>query len=198
MAATDGHRMHVAEGIQSFDDETLIDAQSAIAIRDSVKASDADWVMARKWKNTLEISIEGPLLDVLLTAKAVEGTFPPYQQIIKGHEHSYELDAAMLRESLQTAMKVIRAKADKNGSHDVELRANGDLRVSTPVGFREVLELTRGAKPEHHAGVNPLYLVDAIRGADGPVRIGYGDDELDAIEITPKQGRLAVVMPVRI
>ena len=76
------------------------------------------------------------------------------------------------------------------------MHANGDLRVKTD-GFHEVLELASGAEPEFHAGVNPAYMIDALRGATGACTIDYGE-KLDGVGVRTGEDFLAVVMPMRI
>jgi hypothetical protein len=70
------------------------------------------------------------------------------------------------------------------------------LRVKTD-GFSEVLELESGADPEFHGGVNPAYMIDALRGASGICEIGYGE-KLEGIGVKVKEDLLAVVMPMRV
>jgi DNA polymerase III sliding clamp (beta) subunit (PCNA family) len=201
LVATDGHRLHMAEDIDSFDkEEVLVDAGTAVALKDAIKQTDADWVMARYLKGnspTVEFSIEGPLLDVFVVANPVEAKFPPFRQVIPRHSASFEVDSGPLRDSLQTAIKIIKAKGYDPGAKGVEVKVNGDLRLATEAGFREILELSKTADPEFKFGANPVYLVDALRGANGDVSVNYEGTGLGAVSIRADEDLLAVVMPQR-
>ena len=200
MVATDGHRMHRADNIESFGEhEVIVDAGTAIALKDAIKSTDADYVRARHFDDSerlIEWSIEGPKLDALIVAKPIRAQFPPYKKVIPNNSNSYSVDCSAFRESITTAHKMLKASGADMGTKGVEIHANGDLRVKTD-GFQEVLELASGADPEFHGGVNPAYMIDALRGANGLCKIDYGD-KLDGIGISTGDDFLAVVMTMRI
>jgi DNA polymerase III sliding clamp (beta) subunit (PCNA family) len=201
LVTTDGHRLHLSDGVESFGErEVLIDGGTAIALKDSIKLTDADYVRARHWNGgdgTLEFSIEGPRIDALIVSKGVGAAFPPYKNIVPGNQSHYKVDPGPFRDSLQTALKLIKAKGRDPSITGVEMHANGDLRVTTDIGFREVIELSQTADPECHLGANPAYLIDALRGATGTCQVEYGE-VLDPIGIRTGETFYAVVMPMRI
>jgi DNA polymerase-3 subunit beta len=200
MVATDGHRMHKVDDVESFGDrEVIVDAGTAIALKDAIKVTEADYVRARHWEEnggTIEWSIEGPRLDALIVSKPITAQFPPYRQVIPKNPNSYSVDSSALRESIATAQKILKASGADANTKGVEMHANGDLRIATDT-FREVLELAETATPEFHGGVNPAYMLDALRGANGLCRIDYGE-ALDGIGVRTGEDFLAVVMPMRI
>ena len=200
MVATDGHRMHKVDNIESFGEhEVIVDAGTAIAIKDAIKVTEADYIRARHWcgsDGTIEWSIEGPRLDALIISKPITAQFPPYKQVIPKNADSYSVDASALRESVTTAHKMLKAAGVDGSIKGVEMHANGDLRITTD-SFSEVLELASGADPEFRGGVNPVYIIDALRGAHGLCKIEYGT-ELDAIAVRTGDDFMAVVMPMRI
>jgi DNA polymerase III sliding clamp (beta) subunit (PCNA family) len=201
LVTTDGHRMHKADNIESFGENTvLVDAGTAIAIKDAIKTTDADYVRARRFDGPgkyVEWSIEGPRLDALILAKPVEASFPRHQAVIPKNPESFQVESGPLRESLETATKLLKAKKCDPTYKGVEMHANGDLRITTDNGFKEVIALVKGATPEHHGGVNPRYVVDALRGVTGVAQIEYGTG-LDPIAVRACDDLLAVVMPLRI
>ncbi len=200
MVATDGHRMHKVDNVESFGEhEVIVDAGTAIALKDAIKITEADYVRARHWKEnegTIEWSIEGPRLDALIISKPITAEFPPYKQVSPKNSNSYSVDSAALRESITTAHKMLKASGADTNTKGVEMHANGDLRIATDA-FSERLELASGADPEFHGGVNPVYIIDALRGANGLCTIDYGT-ELDGIGVRTGEDFLAVVMPMRI
>lgn len=198
LITTDGHRLHMVDNIECFGEDVIVDGGTAVALKDAIRATEADFVRARYWDNmTLEFSIEGPKLDALIISKPIESTFPPYRAILPKSKTFYKLDSGPFRESLETARKVLKANGVDVGTKGIEMHANGDLRLVTDVGFCEVLELSQTADPEHHVGANPTYLIDALRGANGTCQIEYGDP-LDPIGIRTGEDFYAVVMPQRI
>jgi DNA polymerase III sliding clamp (beta) subunit (PCNA family) len=200
MVATDGHRMHKVGRVESFGNhEVIVDAATAIAIKDAIKQTEADYVRARHFEGSgglVEWSIEGPRLDALIVAKPISAQFPPYRQVIPTTPHSFAVDAEALRASVTTASKMLKASGANRDTKGVEMHANGDLRVKTD-GFNEVLELAAKCDPEFHGGVNPSYMIDALRGAFGRCTIEYGD-KLSGIAVYTGPDFMAVVMPMRI
>jgi DNA polymerase-3 subunit beta len=200
MVATDGHRMHKVDNVESFGEhEVIVDAGTAIALKDAIKQTEADYVRARYFDGSeglVEWSIEGPRLDALIVAKPIKAQFPPYKQVIPKAPNSYSVDSSALRESITTAHKMLKASGADSNTKGVEMHANGDLRVKTD-GFNEVLELASGADPEFHGGLNPAYMIDALRGANGICTIDYGE-KLDGISVRTGEDFMAVVMPMRI
>lgn len=201
LIATDGHRMHIAEGIDSPSLEGVsVDLGTAVALKSAIKQTGAADVQGSHYVDgtgLLEFSVEGSELKVLIRSKPVESGFPPYEVVLPRNTEHYSVDCDLFRESMQTALKIIKAKGF-DPFKGVELHANGDLRLISSAGFREVLELSEPAGLEHHAGVNPVYMIDALRGAAGDCRIEYSTGDLDPIGIRTNDDFYAVVMPLRI
>ena len=200
MFATNGHVIHVANAIGGeLDGQTSL--RSANAIVDAVKATDADWVMTRLWTQSskkartqyaaLELSIDGPLMLVLIREHSAQYAGPPIDQLKTGKD-KFTVDAKALGESMSTAYKVLKA-GNNHATKGADMLVNGDLRVATDQ-FSEVLTLAKKATREQALRVNPLYMVNAVKMA-GNVTISYGE-RLEPLFLRAGD-RVAIVMPMK-
>jgi DNA polymerase III sliding clamp (beta) subunit (PCNA family) len=189
VVTTDGHRMHVARDIESFQDGILVPPGAVEALRACLRATEASWAEARRADSLLQVSIEGVFLDAILTSKCADGDFPAWQQVCPSHRRAFEVDAQRWQDSLGAVRKL-----DNCVWVAVHKR---ECRVEIQKLFAEVLPLaTTKNLPESRFAVHPGYLADASAGAHDCVRIEHGEP-LDPIVVRPHSDHFAIVMPKR-
>lgn len=191
MFATNGHVVHVADAIGG-NIGGQVSVTTGRAVLDAAKATGADWVMSRLWGNgrMLELSIEGPLMSVLIKDTDISWHGPPLDALLadRGAE-SCMVDAEALARSMETAAKTMKLHDDQG----VTLRINGDLRVASPV-FSEVIPLAKKGTGDGALCINPAYVRDAAQ-MTGNVELYYGEP---MHPVTIHAGdRTAIVMPMK-
>lgn len=203
LVSTDGHRMHIADDIAGFTDAgdnpmpTTISCHAAIIA--AIKTTKASWVMGRLFGNgVLEMSLDGSDLNVLIYEKTdhhADG-FPPWKNIVPNHQDTYAIGTAAMRDCLVTAVKVAKA-LNVDSRSGVAIHINGSATMSVPnAGFEETVQLAQAATKEITYGVNPDYMIDALKVEDLTAIVHYGD-ELDPI-LVEFDGFRGLVMPCRI
>ncbi len=203
--ATDGHRLHGATSVGGFSSTAPepVTFRSGRAIMAAVKATNARFVMGRLFlgsgekpvRGLVEFSIDGVFLSVMIRERPVDGEYPPVDQVIPTHTDSYTVSRAKFADCLDTAIKVKKASAP-GGDGGVKLLANGVLSVSNN-SFTEVLELLSKAPVEREVGVEPRYMLEALKTDGDVVEVFYGE-ALEPIKVVAGDDLFAVVMPMRI
>jgi hypothetical protein len=96
MVATDGHRMHVARHIPSFAGGPAVLVPSTVAaLQAAIRAAEPSWIMARYVRATpplVQLSLDGVLLDVLITARCGDRDFPPWRAVCPDHKQAFAVD----------------------------------------------------------------------------------------------------------
>lgn len=199
-AATDGHRLHLAERTASLD----------LAAPMIVPGKACGSLLALlKGAEEAQAAVAGGLLHVRVGAarivvKPIDAQYPPIAQVIPEHPRvatfdASELAAAVRRAGLAAgAMSGVLLTVLGDGVVTVE-GTDGDGRRAT-----DEVECV-GAGPEMAIRVQPSYLLDAI-AAVGSDRVALRlAGSLDPIEVLragddagKERGSLAVVMPLRI
>lgn len=193
IAATDGHRIHVVRDFASFSDcNVIFRAGAAQLASQCVKACQPAWVLARSGESFVELSFEGATMHAVIVTRPIDEKFPPVESVIPSHSDRFVVDVDELRDSMKTALGVMRVKNDGKG---VRLEPNSDLHVRTGAGFREVIKLEVPATKAASFHVDPQYLLDAIAGA-GMVQFEYGK-ALEPVLVRVSDDKFAVVMPMR-
>jgi len=206
MVSTDGHRLTKADETAVYSHRTAVKAivprkgasllQRAAAKSSAFRLGAADGLVVAHTDNAT------------YSVKAIDATFPPYDQVIPKDEDRRTLrgNRAALLDALKRACAVIKNVEDVRDS--IALGMNlGTLRIAahakddTPAFVADVdvaYDATAFA-----IGVNPVYLVDALEALDSgeSVTLSFGTGEqaaLDPIVVVGEDAAaLVVVMPVR-
>lgn len=207
LVATDGHRVHKADDVGALvggpEDESRLGLTSALGplLRAALQKAKPAYVMARAWPNFWELHMQGPSLEILLRERPLDGSFPPYEQIIPKHTKAFTTPRRLLADSVETAAKVMKATGEDPSRRGVKVIANGDLRLRTD-SFDEVLTLAKKSPELAVLGLNPNYLADALADGDELCEIRFGEERegehLDPVLVRPSDSLLAVVMPMRL
>ena len=193
VVATDGHRLHVARLAGFSGEPVLVCARTFSAF---LRA------LPKKGEVTMERS--GDLLRIhagsweLVTA-AMSETFPPYQQVVPrlGSEaYVVEVERGTL------AYALARVAKTKNGSKGVRMVVNGVIKLERDHGDGKSTSIvpvvtTTHRGPDSIIGADPSYVLDALDSSAEIVTGRFGD-ALDPIRFDLGDGRVAVVMPMRL
>jgi len=196
IAATDGHRLHVAPIPALFEKDVTIPRDAATTLAGVLKLGES---------TVLDVQKESPLgrftIGVYqLTVRLSETDFPPIDQVIPSRRNQ-DVTAVVNAERWSKALKKLRAVMDSEHM-GVKLVVNGSItmEVEDPdTGAVECqIEATHGNDGETKTiGVNGSLLFDALVDIEGDVEVMIWAP-LDPIRIDSSDGRIAIVMPMRI
>jgi DNA polymerase III sliding clamp (beta) subunit (PCNA family) len=201
LISTDGHRMHIADGVKSFEGGDVL-FQGTKALLAALKAISPEFVFGRVFRrpsdDLVEFSLTGSGVTLLIQERSGRSDFPPWRQVVpKEFENTFAIDTALLSESVATALKVAKATSLVGMStkeRAIKFTVNGDLTVSANSGaFSEKLRLETEADLEETFYASGVYMTDAMLGGPAVVKLC---GELSPITIE-YGNRRAVVMPVR-
>jgi hypothetical protein len=193
--ATDGHRMHIAAGVESFDEPVRLLPDAIAALSHAIAVADPGWLRAR-YRNKpplVQFLIEGGLLNVLVTAVCGDAEFPPWQTLCAQHGHppnGFAVDANAWHESMLAARKIAKTGGAWLAVHE-------QCEVSVKDAFSDAIPLLERPAAPATLSANPRYLADAAVGAESIVRVEYGVAD-DPLLIRPGADRFALVMPMRL
>jgi DNA polymerase-3 subunit beta len=211
MVATDGHRLaferaHVATR-QPKDVSFLLSRSAVVAVRSAIKGTDGLVSLAfgtnGAHKNAVTFRADG----VTVTSRGVDAQFPPYAQVIPAnHPTSVRLSRVAFIDAVRT---VAVAASDRTGGIKLSVGPFGFfLSAESPDSGNAHASLpTIGDPPvnEFRAGVNSVYLLDALTSLECDEFIFSCNGPLDPMTIHPYNvdtlapaDSLAVVMPMRI
>ncbi len=195
MVSTDGHRLSKA---------TLV-AEVGSAPTMLVPRKACENVKKLLSETTGNAEIRADNINVFFTlgnftfsAKMVDATFPPYEQVIPAHSSQF---ARLPRAALIEAVKAVKlASSDATGGIKLAFGlAKLIVSAESPnagQGFDEVP--CDGVRDEVTIGVNAAYMLDVLGAIEGEeVQLGITGD-LDPILVKPIDGEyVGVVMPLR-
>ncbi len=190
--ATDGHRLHTAKLPAATPEPLLLPVPAASALCHILTGDDA--VVIAKADKRLKLRVRGWTLETRL----VDAEFPPYEQVIpRSSEVHLSVDTAQLTRAFKRLAGVSLGRGVRvavNGS--IELSASdpghGESRLTVTL-----LENDHVGDDDLVLGVNPAYVIDALGKDARPVRLNLGGC-LDPLVVRHDDGRLAVVMPMRV
>lgn len=200
-AATDGHRLAVATmPFESSRPGTMLLSAKAIGELRRLMGKDAD-----DEPTTVRFAASLPNVffetgTVRFSAKVVEGTFPPYQQVIPtDSERTAQVPRVALLDTLKAVSVVIEGRGE--GAR-IEF-SKGSMRLlgqghGSGDGADELPAEYEG--PDIAIGMNPRYLIDALGALDSEeIQLRFGG-ELDPVVIVPAGAEdfVGVLMPVRL
>lgn len=194
VVATDGHRLHMARTGLDIPAGWLVPR----AFVKQLVASCAESTRTATGASSLALATG----DATHATRLVDGTFPPYSQVIpKDAKRTATIARAALVDALRS---VSLAASDRTGG--VRLTFDADqlaIAAESPEtgDSADVLDAVYDG-PRVTVGVNAHYLLDALAGLDGDddVQVGFASD-LDPLVVrgaTNPAAFVAVVMPMRI
>jgi len=193
VAATDGHRLQFGPAPTELPEPLLLPVPTARVLQQLLKT--ADQVVIARTDDAVKMRVGG----YTLTSKLVLAEFPPVDQVIpRTFDHEVTVDAQAF------ARAVKRLSALTNGSRTgVRMVVNGVIELSSSdpdVGEAKVvvepIENTHEGD-DFVAGFNIGYLLDAIGKSKGQVSLKLAG-RLDPLRVDHEDGRLGVVMPMRL
>jgi DNA polymerase-3 subunit beta len=191
LVATDGHRAQIAPLQTGFEKSMLLPAASALLLYRILSAGDQ--VTIDKAEDRIKIRVGQWILETTL----VNAVFPPYEQAIPNADQPIQL--TVKTRSLAKALKRIDSLSE---THGVKIVVNDVINISssdpdvgeTTVVVEPVENIPNG--PDLEIGFNIVYLIDAIKGTD-KARLCLSDS-LSPLRVDLDDGRLSVVMPMRL
>jgi len=189
--AVDGHRMHTAHLPVATPEKLLLPVPAASAISRILTGDDA--IVIVKADKLIKLRIRGWTLET----KLVEAEFPPFEQVIpRSSTNHLSVDAGLLTRALKRL-------AAMSPGHGVRVVVNGIIELGLDDPEKGEMKVTVVPFENDHVGadlvlgVAPAYLIDALGKESRPVSIGLGG-ALDPFVVSHDDGRLAVVMPMRV
>jgi DNA polymerase-3 subunit beta len=190
MAATDGHRLHTATLPSQLSEPILLPVPTAKILQRILKGAD-NIVIARSEKSLkLRVGI------YTLETKLVDSTFPPIDQVIpKRHDTRLVVDADQFA-------KVVKRVGMLSNTRGVKMIVNGRIELSSSDEECEANVIVEPLENNHDGedivmGLNMAFLFDAMGKEKGNVSISLAGP-LDPIRVDHTDGRLSVIMPMRI
>ena len=211
MVATDGHRLaferaHVATR-QLEPVSFLLSRSAVVAVRSAIKGTDGLVSLAFGTNGSHAQCVTFRANGVTVTSRGVDAEFPPYAQVIPAnHPTSVRLSRVAFIDAVRT---VAVAASDRTGGIKLSVGRFGFfLSAESPDSGNAHASLpTIGDPPvnEFRAGVNSVYLLDALTSLECDEFIFSCNGPLDPMTIHPYNvdtlapaDSLAVVMPMRI
>jgi len=193
VTTTDGHRLHQSALPGPLDTSLLVPAAVANTLHHIL--SDGDHVVIARAGENIRFGVGIWQLD----ARLMDERFPDTEQVIpekNSQPTKLKLDTKVFTKALTRVAKL-------SSGQGVKFTVNGSLVLSSQdvdTGSAEtevpVLSNTH-AGPDLAAGFNVAFLLDALRKSGDFVELGFSDD-LSPMRIDREDGRLAIVMPLRI
>jgi DNA polymerase-3 subunit beta len=188
---TDGHRLHAANLPAPTAEPILLPIPAATTLGRILTGGDS--VVVVRADDRLKLRVRGYTLET----KLVDAAFPPFEQVIPRQSAIHlTVDAARLGHALRR----LTALSPDRG---VRVTVNGAIELGLDDPERGEAKVTIAALENDHVGedlvigVNPAYVLDALGKTKRPVHLALGGC-LDPLLLTHDDGRLAVVMPVRV
>jgi DNA polymerase III sliding clamp (beta) subunit (PCNA family) len=126
----------------------------------------------------------------VLGVRKLGAQFPAVENALTmGSDHSLTVDAQTFAEAVEAVGRVGESVALKISAKEIAIEAESGGSDASDVIPAECSDPTT-------TGHNASFLVEALKGIEGPVMIGYGD-ELDPL-CMKHEGYTAIVMPIRL
>ena len=193
LAATDGHRLHMAATPTVLPRSLLVPVDAAVVLKRLLP--DGDQVAIAAVDRALRIRIGRWQLDTTL----LDENYPSYDQVIPSMDDlpvHVTVEQAMLRKAVKRVMQLARTKV-------VKLVVNGELTVTAEdPDLGEVSAAVECLKSNHQGkdlvmGFNPKYLLDVLPHKKESCTIGM-DDMCVPMRFDCGDDRSAIVMPMRV
>ncbi len=188
---TDGHRLHTARLGVPTSEPLLLPVPAASALSRILTGDDA--VVVVRTDTRLKIRVRGWTLET----KLVDAEFPPFEQVIPRQSTIH-----MTVEAVQFGQALKRLTA-LSANRGVRVTVNGAIELGLSDPEQGEATVTVSTLENDHVGedlvigLNPAYVLDALGKTNRPVRLALGGC-LDPLLLTHDDGRLAVVMPMRV
>ncbi len=193
VCACDGHRLHTAPSPSILPEPILLPIKAATALQRILKGAQ-DVIIARS-----DDRVKMKAGQFTLESKVVDAVFPPVDQVIPSRtETQLVVDAKMLTK----AVKKMRALSKNPG---IKMTVNGVIEMTSAnpsVGEATMIVEPVSSNhpsdaPDIELGFNSAYLLDSMAKEKGEVRIGLSGP-LDPVRFDYEDGRIGVVMPMRV
>lgn len=199
LAATDGHRLSVAEA----DVESEVELASIIP----AKAMEEILRLVPLSKDTVSVTLSEQGIrvvcgDTIFAARALEGPYPEWDYVVpRDSQHTLTADQAALLSGLQ---RVILVSEDKFRVVNMEVDEFGDIltlkAISPESGeAEERIDCTWNGTTPYVIHFNARYLIETLRSLSGQEVAFYLLKPTDAVVIREvgRDGWFSVVMPIR-
>ncbi|MCP4607040.1 MAG: DNA polymerase III subunit beta [Proteobacteria bacterium] len=195
LAATDGHRLHVATIEHPLTDPLLIPIRAAQALQRVLKNSK-DIIIAKS-----DDRVKMKAGSWTLESKVTQETYPPIDQVIpKNNETEIVIDAPKFTKALK---RICSLSKDRN--FGVKLTINGVIEMtSANPSVGEATMIVEPVSSNHCSdeedvvlGINSAYLLDALAKEKERVTMSLSGP-LDPVRFDYEDGRVGVVMPMRV
>lgn len=196
LAATDGHRLHIANIYSYKLDEVSIPTNSARALRRlcQFEVKNDLWVEIKYDRNEDNEKLNSGVIRFIgkkgnLTSRLVSQEFPPIDQVIPDQTHQYRIASR----EIHSALSLLKDETVKISANCVI-----DLEIDTLTRkFKRRINPTFSPNCELiETGINSKYLREAVNVDDKEIRLQITGVS-DPIRIDHETG-LAVIMPVRL
>ncbi len=190
MASTDGHRLHTAALPTQLSDPILLPVPTAKILQRILKG--ADNIVIAKSEDRLKMKAGIYTLET----KLVDTTFPPIDQVVpKNHDTKLVVNAAQFA-------KAVKRVGTLSNTRGVKMVVNGAIEMSSSDEECEANVIVEPLENNHDGedivlGLNMAYVLDAMGKEKGNVSISLAGP-LDPLRVDHEDGRLSVVMPMRI
>jgi DNA polymerase III sliding clamp (beta) subunit (PCNA family) len=194
VVAMDGHRLHRAQ-LSGFGWPTLLASRSVAAlvsvlpktgVLELLRGSDVLVFRAGEWE---------------LVTKPVEAQFPPYHRVIPSESCEKKFHAVVNGLLVKAALRRF-PRSSLGSTNGIRLKINGaiEMGASSDAGCASatvpVIETTHSG-PDFCMDLNAGYLRDAVTDSEREIALRFSG-EFDPVVVRPAQGKLAVIMPMRI
>ena len=202
LVATDGHRLHRVSGLPGVDVERIVGKRALTALIKLLKGYNGD--VSATFGEVCSFSAG----NAVLTVKATDAQFPPYEQVIPGgHHKQIRVACGAFLAALEGARPLtcdtrgvsLEAVADRIVV-SADNPERGEFRQEIPGNM--TVEPATDTPAHYVAGFNPRYLVDALDAQGDEILTLQAEGEMDPIRVdTLGVGlttRTAVIMPMRL
>ncbi len=207
LAATDGHRLALAELAKGVKGKALVPRAALAAIKRLCERRGAVELELDEAHIAARAALDDDGTAILtLTAKAIDAQFPPYNQAIPAaHKTMLTIDREALRAAVRRVALVCGDKSHSLAlAHGEKYQADNGLIVSTDnpeLGeASEHMELVAAEGEPFRVGANAYYLGEALAAMPGESVRLFVSGVLDPLMLRPATADLpvAVIMPMRI
>lgn len=205
VAATDGHRLHVADLTWEKPEDlayNIIIARSGVEtlLSKSVRKTALDSIAIETYP-TGGYRVGFELSNGFITVRCIDGTFPNYHGVIP--KRDFVLTVTTPKKSLIDAVKAAVAVSSERNK-PIDLIFNKDLTVFAENENAKCSFDVPGAQIDYHAkpdawntiGLNGYYMFDALEAVPGDNVVIKAKSHLDPIKI-PAKGLDIIIMPMR-
>ena len=193
IAATDGHRLHCAPLPGALAEPVILPRAACETLHRVL--GDAGQVVVARAEEYLRLRVGKWTLET----KLIEGAFPDTEQVIPARRGL----PLMLTLETKTLDKALARIAKLSSTNQIKVTVNGAVKLAIWDAELGEAEIEVPVVASNHSGedlvtgFNGSYLRDALKAGNGTVNISLGE-EMTPMRMDGENGKLAVVMPMRV